>query len=169
MVAVAFSSCTQQLVLESLPVTVEPGPVTYEQERHFKNIHQITYGGNNAEAYWSPDGKQLIFQSDNSKWGVGCDQIFLLNVEAKADSSKRQLVSTGLGRTTCSWFMPDGKSFLYASTHKGGESCPPPLPNTGRYVWPLYTSYDIYTADLQGKEMKQLTDSPRYDAESTIS
>ncbi len=169
MVAVAFSSCTQQLVLESLPVTAEPGPVTYEKETHFKNIHQITYGGNNAEAYWSPDGKQLIFQSDNSKWGVGCDQIFLLNVEAKADSSKRQLVSTGLGRTTCSWFMPDGKSFLYASTHKGGESCPPPLPNTGRYVWPLYTSYDIYTADLQGKVTKQLTDSPRYDAEATIS
>lgn len=166
---VGFVGCKEQLVLQSLPVTSEPGPVTYEKETHFKNIHQITYGGNNAEAYWSPDGKQLIFQSDNSKWGVGCDQIFLLNVEAKADSSKRQLVSTGLGRTTCSWFMPDGKSFLYASTHKGGESCPPPLPNTGRYVWPLYTSYDIYTADLNGNVLKQLTDSPRYDAEATIS
>ena len=69
--ALAFSSCTQQLVLESLPVTTEQGPVTYEKEKHFKNIHQITYGGNNAEAYWSPDGKQLIFQSDYSKWEIG--------------------------------------------------------------------------------------------------
>ena len=76
MVAVAFSSCTQQLVLESLPVTTEPGPMTYESEKHFKNIHQVTYGGDNAEAYWSPDGKQLIFQSNNAKWGMSCDQIF---------------------------------------------------------------------------------------------
>jgi dipeptidyl aminopeptidase/acylaminoacyl peptidase len=74
LIMVAFSSCTQQLVLESLPVTTEPGQMTYEKEKHFKNIHQVTYGGDNAEAYWSPDGKQLIFQSNKEKWFSSCFQ-----------------------------------------------------------------------------------------------
>ncbi len=164
-----FVSCASELTFTTLPITTEPGPIQYEKEKHLKNIHQLTYGGNNAEAYWSPNGHELIFQSDNGRWGVGCDQIFVLDVEAKADSSKRKLVSTGKGRTTCSWFMPNGKSFIYASTHEGGESCPPPAPNTGKYVWPLYSSYDIFIANMQGEIEKQMTDVPRYDAEATVS
>lgn len=165
----ALAACKPGLDIQVLPVTTEPGPVSYDKEVHLKNIKQLTYGGNNAEAYWSPEGKRLIFQSDNARWGVGCDQIFILNVEGKQDSTKRQLVSTGMGRTTCSWFMPDGKSFIYASTHQNSVECPPPAPHTGKYVWPLYPSYEIYQADLAGNTMKQLTNSPRYDAEATVS
>ena len=104
--ACVFSSCKPSLDIQSLPVTAEPGPISYEKEVHLKNIKQLTYGGNNAEAYWSPEGKRLIFQSDNAQWGVGCDQIFILNVEGKQDSTRRQLVSTGLGRTTCYGLCP---------------------------------------------------------------
>jgi TolB protein len=145
------------------------GPMTYEQEKHLTNIRQLTYGGNNAEAYWSFSGKKLIFQSDNSRWDVGCDQIFVLDVKEKADSSKRQMISTGKGRTTCSWFMPGDSTILYASTHLGADECPPPMSPTGKYVWPLYDSYEIFEANLKGKIKRQLTQSPRYDAEATVS
>jgi TolB protein len=182
-----FSSCNRTLPVYAQPAPEAPKttasqntasapaqdysqePIHYAQERHFKNVRQLTYGGNNAEAYWSFDGKKLIFQSDNPGWGLGCDQIFLLDVNAKADSSKLKMISTGKGRTTCSWFMPDNKSILYASTHLGGDSCPP-VPDMGRrYVWQLYPSYDIFVADLKGNLTKQLTTEARYDAEATIS
>ena len=51
-----------------------------EERQHFKSIRQITFGGDNAEAYWSFDDKQLIFQSNNKDWNVGCDQMFLMNL-----------------------------------------------------------------------------------------
>ncbi len=146
-------------------------PIHYKKEKKISNVRQLTFGGNNAEAYWSPDGSQLIFQSDNAKWGVGCDQIFTLKVDAPGDSTRKQMISTGNGRTTCSWFMPNGNQFLYASTHQGDLNCPPvPEKKPGHYVWPLYDAFDIYVADLKdGKIIKQLTQSPRYDAEATIS
>ncbi|MFM7106812.1 MAG: TolB family protein, partial [Flavobacteriales bacterium] len=81
------------------------------------NVRQMTLGGNNAEAYWSPDNKKLVFQSDRKDWTQGCDQIFVMTIDERADSSKRQLISTAQGRTTCSFFMPNGKDILYASTH----------------------------------------------------
>lgn len=145
-------------------------PIHYKKEKHLTNVRQLTYGGNNAEAYFNPQGDQLVFQSDNAKWGVGCDQIFTLKLNAPGDSTRKQMISTGQGRTTCSWFMPDGLHFLYASTHQGAVQCPPvPEKKPGHYVWPLYADYDIYVADLKGNVVQSLTKSPRYDAEATIS
>ena len=92
---------------------------------HLSNIKQLTSGGQNAEAYWSPDGKRLIFQSTRS--GGQCDQEYIMN----ADGSNQHLVSTGKGRTTCGYFLPDGKHILYASTHLGGDACPPPAARSG--------------------------------------
>lgn len=80
------------------------------QERHLRNVRQLTFGGQNAEAYFSADGKQLIYQSSHGD--VKCDQIFTMNI----DGSDQRMVSTGKGRTTCSFFYPDGKKILYAST-----------------------------------------------------
>ena len=145
-------------------------PISYPQEVHLSNIRQLTYGGNNAEAYWSFGGDKLIFQSDNSRWGMNCDQIFLLDLSGAADSTKRQMLSTGKGRTTCSYFMPGDSTILYASTHLAMDSCPPvPEPGQGRYIWPLYPSYDIFESDMKGDIIQQLVNSPRYDAEATIS
>lgn len=143
----------------------------WAQEPHLGNIRQLTHGGDNAEAYFSFDGKRLAFQSNNKNWGVSCDQIFQMDIEqAAADSSYRPpMVSTGKGRTTCSYFLKGDKHILYASTHAGGEDCPADPPRSGKYVWPIYPSYDIYVADRKGKIRKQLTREPGYDAEATVS
>jgi len=143
------------------------------QEKHLKNIKQLTYGGDNAEAYFSFDGNDLAFQCNNRAWGLQCDQIFNLNIaKAAADSTYRpEMVSTGLGRTTCAYFMPGNKQILYASTHLGDKACPPnPEPRADhKYLWAIYPDFDIFIADLNGKLTKQLTDLPGYDAEATVS
>jgi len=129
---------------------------------HFGNIRQLTRGGQNAEAYWSPDGKRLIFQS--TRKGYECDQIFIMN----ADGSDQKLVSTGKGRTTCGYFLADGKHIVYASTHAAGEVCPPSPDRSKGYVWGVFPGYDIYLATDDGRIQKKLTDAPGYDAEATV-
>jgi TolB protein len=126
------------------------------------NIHQLTSGGQNAEAYWSPDGTRLIFQSTRD--GLNCDQIFVMN----ADGSNQHMVSTGKGRTTCGYFLPDGKHILYASTHLAGDACPPPADRSKGYVWAVYPSYDIFEASDNGTAVKRLTEASGYDAEATV-
>ena len=137
----------------------------YPEEVHFKSIRQVTFGGDNAEAYWSFDDKQLIFQSNYKKWGVECDQMFLMDAEQQFDSIPPPMISTGKGRTTCAYFLPDNKHFVYGSTHLEQDKCPDaPLRKNGKYVWPIYDSYDIFMADLEGNIVKQLTDEKGYDA-----
>lgn len=133
----------------------------------------MTFGADNAEAYWSFDGKSISFQSNNKDWGLGCDQIFYMPVEGMdlSTGAKPHRVSTGMGRTTCSFFMPDGKSILYASTHLGDKECPKDVERKpgGKYLWPVYDTYDIFVGGLNGEIFKRLTKSPGYDAEATIS
>lgn len=138
-------------------------------EPHLANIRQLTRGGENAEAYFSFDGKSLTLQSSRPPYG--CDQIFVLDLAGGASGSLNpvRLVSTGLGRTTCSYFHPDGKSVFYSSTHGADAACPPKPSYERGYVWPLYPSYDIYQAGLDGQIRKKLTNSTGYDAEATIS
>lgn len=144
----------------------------YPEETHLKNIRQLTFGGDNAEAYWSFDGKYLVFQRTNAKEGIPCDQIYVGKLPKAGEPFQYKLVSTGKGRTTCPFFTKDGKHVIYASTHLGGESCPPAPDRAkygNKYIWPLYDSYDIFMADLDGKIVKQLTHSKGYDAEATLS
>jgi len=131
----------------------------------------LTHGGDNAEAYFSYDGKYASFQSNNKNWDLKCDQIFNLDIEKAAKDSlyKPTQISTGQGRTTCSYFLKDNKHILYASTHKGGIDCPPVPETKGKYLWAVYNTFDIYIADLKGKITKQLTNTPGYDAEATVS
>ena len=130
--------------------------------KHLVNVKQITHGGQNAEAYWAPDGKRLIFQAtrDTSE----CDQQYIMN----ADGSDMHMVSTGKGVTTCGYFLADGKHIVYASTHEAGPSCPARPDRSKGYVWAVYPGFDIYLADDKGKIEKKLTDSAGYDAEATI-
>lgn len=144
----------------------------YPEEVHFKNITQLTFGGDNAEAYWSYDGKMVVFQRTSVKDGVPCDQIYVGKLPEKNEPFTYKLVSTGKGRTTCAFFTKDNKHIVYASTHEGSNECPPPVDRTkygNRYIWPIYSSYDIYLADLDGKIKKKLTETPGYDGEATIS
>jgi TolB protein len=133
------------------------------QEKHLRNLRQLTFGGENAEAYFSSDGKKLIFQSTRD--GHECDQIYTMNI----DGSEVRLVSTGDGRTTCAYFFPGDKRILYSSTHLGAKQCPPRPDFSQGYVWAVYDAFDIFTAKPDGSDLKQLTKAPGYDAETTIS
>ena len=137
-------------------------PLWVAGEKHLRNIKQLTFGGENAEAYFSADDKQLIFQSTRD--GHECDQIYTMNVEG----SDVKMVSTGAGRTTCSYFFPKGRRILYSSTHLGGKECPPRPDFSKGYVWAVYPSFDVFTARPDGSDLKRLTETPGYDAESTI-
>jgi TolB protein len=148
------------------------GIVFSQNEKHLKNIKQLTFGGDNAEAYWSFDSKKLTFQSNFRKWNLQCDQIFMMEVKKAAGDSNYHpsLISTGKGRTTCSYFLKGNKKILFASTHQFQDSCPPPPASIpGKYLWPIYKEYDIYVSNLKGEVEQQLTNSPGYDAEATVS
>lgn len=160
-------------------------------ETHLRNVRQLTFGGNNAEAYWSPDGRQLVFQSD---WAAlnpqGCDQQFVMNADGSSLAGspggpgaltagpgapgRYRLVSTGRGRTTCGYFLPaqggEPARVLYASTHAAAPACPTTAASqTGRYVWDVFPTFDIYTADPDGSDVRPLVTGPGYDAEGTVS
>jgi len=150
-----------------------PDTVQYPEEIHFNNLQQMTFGADNAEAYWSYDDRFVIFQRTAPREGLPCDQMFIGKVPQKpGDEFQYKLISTGKGRTTCGFFYPDGKYILYASTHLGADTCPP-LPDRSKYgnkyIWPIYKSFDIFKAGLDGKIVKRLTNTPGYDAEATIS
>ena len=132
------------------------------EEVHLTNLRQLTFGGQNAEAYYAFDGSQLIFQT--TREGVPCDQIYTMDV----DGTNERMVSSGDGRTTCGYFFPDGQSILYASTHLGGAECPPEPGFEMGYVWAIYDSYDIFTANPDGSGVTRITETDGYDAEATI-
>jgi len=138
-------------------------PNRQAQERHLQNLKQLTFGGQNAEAYFSADGNRIIFQSTRPPYQ--CDQIFSMNL----DGSNVKLLNTGKGRTTCGFFFPDGKRIIYASTHLTSAICPPAPDRSQGYVWPIYPSYEIFSANIDGSGLKRLTKNPGYDAEGTIS
>jgi TolB protein len=169
-IIVSFNKKSNDLVQ---PVAAaENDTILYPDETHFRNIQQLTFGGDNAEAYWSYDGKYIVFQRTAPQDGLDCDQIFFGKVPAPGEKFEYKRVSTGKGRTTCPYFTKDGKHIIYASTHLGADTCPP-VPDRkkygNRYIWPLYDTYDIFMADLDGKIVKQLTNAKGYDAEPTLS
>ncbi|MCT4625344.1 MAG: hypothetical protein N4A46_17095 [Schleiferiaceae bacterium] len=146
--------------------------IHYDGEKHLANIRQLTFGGDNAEAYFSFDGTKLVFQSNNPAWDLSCDQIFVFDWEKEnLEENIPQLISTGSGRTTCSYFMPGDSTIVFGSTHAGNPACPhvPEKREDGKYVWPIYADYDIYVSDLQGNIVDTLSDDPGYDAEPTVS
>ena len=144
-------------------ISAQENSLAVTGEKHLSNIKQLTFGGENAEAYFSFDGKKLSFQSKRD--GRGCDQIYSMNI----DGSNVKMVSNGEGRTTCSYFFKGGKKVLYSSTFGGKRECPPEPDHSKGYTWPIYADYEIYTSTPDGKDIKNLTNSPGYDAEATIS
>ncbi|MBI3099606.1 MAG: PD40 domain-containing protein [Planctomycetes bacterium] len=130
-------------------------------EKHFARVWQLTSSGTHAEAYFSPDGRRLILQAVRT--GDPADQIYILDL-ATGDSKR---VSTGDGKCTCAWFLPDGR-FVYSSTHHHAKE-PPPKPDRSKgYVWPLYRTFDLFMADPSDGSLHQLTTSDGYDAETTL-
>jgi len=143
------------------PAALAPAPET-AREVHLSNVKQLTFGGENAEAYFSFDGQELIFQSTRD--GGECDQIYAMRI----DGTVVRRVSSGEGRTTCSFFTRDKQHVIYASTYLGGKACPPRPDFSRGYVWPVYSTYDIFKAKADGTGVTRLTSTPGYDAEATI-
>jgi len=134
-----------------------------EGEKHLANIKMITEEGQNAESYLSFDEKKLIFQ--RAVGDIECDQIFIMNL----NGSDKKMVSTGNGRTTCSYFLPGDQKIIYSSTHLADADCPPPPDFSNGYVWKLYESFDIFSANADGSDVERLTFTDGYDAEATVS
>jgi Tol biopolymer transport system component len=130
-------------------------------EGHLTNIHRVTNGGENAEAYWSADGKWITFQSTRN--GRTCDQQYTM----RADGSELTKVSVG-GKTTCGWFLPGAKRIFFGSTHAADTACPPRLDPSRGYVWGI-DPFDIYTVGRDGKDLKRLTNYGVYTAEGVLS
>lgn len=154
------------LLLFAATVRAQEGPdstLTLPQEKHLTAIRQLTFGGQNAEGYFSFDESRLIFQS--TRESLKCDQEFVMDLR----SGESQMVSTGKGRTTCGYFFPDDLRILYSSTHHFIDECPPAPDHSQGYVWAVHAEYDIFTAKADGSDLKQLTTTPGYDAEATIS
>jgi TolB protein len=135
---------------------------TEPRERHLGGIKQLTFEGENAEAYFSSDGKKLIFQ--RAAKADGCDQIFSMNI----DGSDMKMLSNGDGKTTCAYFSPDSRHIVYASTFKASSACPPKPDYSRGYVWSLFPGFEIYRAKPDGSNIEPLTKTERYDAEATI-
>jgi Tol biopolymer transport system component len=151
------------LMLTAVSQAQQPGALHDEREVHLADVQQMTFGGENAEAYWSPDSKELVFQSTRPP--LGCDQIFRMPI---SDPAALTMVSTGKGRTTCAYFTADAERIIYSSTHEGGEACPPTPDMSQGYVWPIYSTYQIYSVKPDGTDLQALTDTPAYDAEATV-
>jgi Tol biopolymer transport system component len=151
--AVSFSAHSQT---RDARVVAEPG------ETHLANIRQLTFGGQNAEAYWSSDGQWITVQSTLA--GMQCDQQYVM----RADGSDMHRISNGRGKTTCGWFLPGNQRLLFASSHAHDSTCPPrPDPSRG-YVWPL-DRFDLYTVNRDGSDLQRLTNFDTYTAESVVS
>lgn len=172
-----FLSCKEAVKKENYQATSGATKIVnltiYPQERHFKNVKQITFGGDNAEAYWNSKGDAIVFQATNKAWGVSCDQIYTMSIKEDLSHGKiPQLISNSQGRTTCSYFMPGDSTFVYGSTYKADVNCPP-VPKKedydNKYIWPVHTGFDIFIADKRGVQLKQLTNTVGYDAEATVS
>ena len=133
-------------------------------DRHMSGLTQLTFEGDNGEAYFSSDGRQLIYQSNRG--GYDCDKIWTMNI----DGSGKRMISPDHGAHTCSFYQPDNKTVVFASTSHLDGACPPKkkFPAGIRYAWPLYP-YDIFRANADGSGLRKLTDNPQYDAEPIIS
>jgi len=165
-------SQTQDKKQDVSPMANEDEMVHYPDEKHLKNVRQLTFGGENAEAYFSFDGTELVFQRTNKDEGVECDQIYVGKVPTSPDEEfVYNRISNGFGRTTCSYFLEGDERVIFASTHAQNEKCPvpPDRAKIGKYVWPIYSSFDLYVVNKDGSDLKTFTKDNFYTAEATVS
>ena len=167
--AILLAACCPSVPAKKV-VAVKPPPppevrdLATPEEGHLKHLHQLTFGGDNAEAYWSFAGDRLIMQTNHKPYA--CDQIEEMPITG-IGAGNGKLVSTGKGRTTCSYFLKGDQEIIYASTHENSPTCPTPPDMSKGYYWGLF-EYDIYRANADGTNLRKLTDTPGYDAEATV-
>jgi hypothetical protein len=169
-VAACATPATPPPTTSASPASVPPAPArdwALPAESHLANLRQLTFGGENAEAYWSWAGDALTLQARGPE--AACDRIFRLPIAADGRAASAMVpVSSGRGATTCSFFLPGDREVIFASTEAGGAACPPRPDHSQGYVWALYPDYDIYRANADGSGARRLTTTPGYDAEGTV-
>jgi len=164
LLALLFTACQKEKIEEIQEIDdVAADPLLLEGESHIQNIRQLTFEGENAEAYFSFDEKMFVLQARSGD--MECDQIYTMTVDGK----DMKMLSSGNGRTTCSYWYPDGETILYSTTEAYDDGCLPPPDRAKGYVWKLYPEFDIYTIKSDGTDNKLLFKSDGYDAEATIS
>lgn len=131
-------------------------------ETHLSNVRQMTFGGQNAEAYWSTDGRQIAYQARQP--GYPDEQVFVM----KADGSGKKLISTGKGRCTCSYFTPDQKWVYFSSTHERNEGAQKPVDMSKGYVWMVNPDFALYRKNVASGQMEPILKRDGYVAETTI-
>ncbi len=131
-------------------------------ETHIEDVRQLTFGGQNAEGYWSADGSKIIYQTRQPEYPD--EQIFTMN----ADGSGKKLVSTGKGRCTCSYFLPDMSGIVFSSTHERNEGAQKPVDMSKGYVWMVNPDFAVYRANLDGSEVRPILKRNGYVAETTV-
>lgn len=139
--------------------------VVRADEVHLKNVTQLTFGGENAEAYFDHTGKELTMQSKRD--GAACDAIFRMNADGTNQRQVSPSMDKGGGRTTCAYILPSSK-VVYASTHGHGAGCLDEPDRSQGYVWKVYPEFDIWVAGQGGEAPKVLFKSEGYDAEATV-
>jgi TolB protein len=179
MTGIALIAIAAAMLQAAAPQQEKP-LLTPEEQKHLRNVRQVTFGGQNAEAYFSADDKWLSFQHAGE--GVPCDQEYVMPVdptkayavdppnphEAEGLAPQARRVSTGTGRVTCGYVFPDDQRVLFASTHGAAAECPEPPDYSKGYVWAVYPSYKLYTAKMDGSDLKLLENAKGYNAEATI-
>jgi Tol biopolymer transport system component len=143
--------------------TALPQDLALPEERFLTNVRQLTFGGQNAEGYFSFDEKSLTFQSTRDS--LRCDQQYIMDLK----TLETRRISNGTGKTTCGYFLPGDKRVLFSSTHTTLPECPSPPDYSRGYVWPVYPAFDIYTCNPDGSDLRPLFASQGYDAEATVS
>jgi TolB protein len=181
LIGIVLVSLAAVLLQAAPPPQAQEKPLlTPEEQKHLRNVRQVTFGGQNAEAYFSADDQWLSFQHAGE--GVPCDQQYVMPVdptkayaiyppnpnEAEGLAPQARRVSNGEGRTTCGYVFPDDQRVLFSSTHGGSAACPKPADYSQGYVWAIYPSYKIYTAKMDGSDVKLLENAKGYNAEATI-
>jgi TolB protein len=166
-------------LLSTMGLPQPPGEGNWQAQEaaYLKNIKQLTFDYARAgEAYFSPDGKLIIFQAEE-KGENPFYQIFVQDLQ----TGRARRVSPGAGRTTCGYFRPDGRRIIFASAHTNPhfkEEAADELRKRAeeatsgrrrRYEWVFDPYMRIYEADLDGGNLRLLTDAPGYNAEGSHS
>jgi TolB protein len=160
--ALLYTACGQQKTTEETGATTQD-TLSLPGESHLRNIRQLTFDGENAEAYLSFDEQQLVLQ--RKSYDMECDQIFTMGI----DGANLTRLSSGKGRTTCSYWLPDGEHLVFSSTEAHDPGCLPSPDRSKGYVWKLYPEFDIYKIRKDGTGLELLFASEGYDAEATVS
>jgi Tol biopolymer transport system component len=161
------------LLAISAPTPAEEPPFDYTEQDFLSNVRRLTFAGRRAgEGYFSPDGSRMVFQSEREP-GNPFYQIYSMDMR----TGQTELVSTGVGKTTCSFIHPLSGDVVFGSTHH--DPCSEELQRQEldlrasgqerRYAWDYDPEMDLWVRSAADGTLRRLTEARGYDAEASYS